>query len=35
MERIITHNTDSKTFETIEDGITGYVEYENYPGGWI
>ncbi|MDP3437669.1 MAG: GNAT family N-acetyltransferase [Bacteroidales bacterium] len=33
MERLITHNTDTKRFETIEDGITGYVEYENYEGG--
>ncbi len=33
MERIVTHNTDIKRFETIEDGITGYVEYDNYEGG--
>lgn len=33
MERIIIHNEQTKKFETIEDGITGYVQYEEYPGG--
>ncbi len=33
MERVIIHNEKSKKFETIEDGITGYVQYEEYPGG--
>lgn len=33
MKREITHNTSTHRFETIEDGITGYVEYEPYNGG--
>jgi len=33
MERIIIHNEQTKKFETVEDGVTGYVQYETYPGG--
>jgi hypothetical protein len=33
MEREITHNTKTNRFETIEEGITGYVEYERYDSG--
>ena len=34
MKREILHNTSTNRFETIEDGITGYVEYEPYNGGF-
>lgn len=33
MQREITHNLQTHRFETVEDGITGYVEYEPYSGG--
>jgi len=33
MERVIIHNQKIRRFETVEDGITGYVEYEEYSGG--
>lgn len=33
MQREITHNLQAHRFETVEDGITGYVEYEPYNGG--
>ena len=33
MKRGTTHDTNTHRFETIEDGITGYVEYEPYNGG--
>jgi len=33
MERIINHNTVAHRFETIEEGVTGYVEYQNYDAG--
>ena len=33
METKITHNQDTRRFETVVDGITAYVEYEEYPGG--
>lgn len=33
MENKITHNPSTKRFETVVDGITAYVEYQEYPGG--
>ena len=33
MTREIIHNKKICRFETIEEGITGYVEYEQYAGG--
>ena len=33
MEIIITHNIEERRFETIIEGVKGYVEYEPYLGG--
>jgi predicted GNAT family acetyltransferase len=33
MEIKIDHNRQDKRFETIVEGVKGYVEYKEYPGG--